>query len=956
VRELITQRWSELEPLVEVLLELAPEARRPWLEEHCPYPELRAAVLVLIEHDSDDDGPISHLYRELTLMPDDYAERRIGPYRLLEKLGEGGMAVVYLAERDTAEFRQRVALKLMRGGVYTRADQALFQREQRLHARLEHPHIARMLDSGISAAGIPYFAMEYVDGERITLWCDERRLDLGKRLELFLLVCDAVQYAHQNLIVHRDMKPSNIFVTRDGAPKLLDFGIAKLLRGTTDGGFTADETQTQTAMRRFTPGYAAPEQISGAAITTATDVYALGILLQELLTGVRPQNAKDDTVRPASARFAELPPDEALVAAHARALAPLALMRALRGDLDGLIAKALRGDPARRYPGAQALADDVRRHLAGQPISARPDSFAYRAGKFLHRHRIGIASAAAIVATLIIASIYSLHQATLARAQAARAEQEATRANAAKTFLLDVFNDTEPGETKPIETAEGLLARSRERIPSEFADKPDLQVELLGTIGSIERRRGHLSEARAALDAATALAQDKLGAADTRSLDVAVRAAGLAEAEGRFDSGRDALQQVLTPYRAAHPQADAFVASALAQLAEMDTRLRDEQAIATANEAVAMYRHLANANPLDLASALSTLGEAQQIFGHPAEAVPVLEEGLRLMRSTLGGQHVYVAETLAAIAASKRDLGELGDAEQLLRDALAIDREIYPGPNPKTAITLNDLAVTLRNAGKLDESGRLLEETLTMQKQIYAGDHPYIAATLRNLGAVRQLQNRNEEAESLLRYALAMDTRVRAPNHPLLALDHANLAKLLIARKRLDEAQHEIDAALAADRQRDGGHGERVANDLVVQAQLDAADTQHEHAVEQARNALALFRDALPPGHRKIADARLVLAASLEALGEYASAKTECEGALGTIRSTQPPSQTELAHALACLGRADLALGQSASAATALREAIDVLQHDQHSGDSAAVELGELRQLLEKTATTPTTR
>jgi serine/threonine-protein kinase len=855
MREFITQRWSEIEPLVAALHDIDTDAREAWLNAHCADAPLRAAVLELMRSDARIEGPLPRLCRELGASRDEPSLNRIGPYRLLDKLGEGGMAVVFLAERDTAEFRQRVALKLMRGGVFSREDQKLFQREQRLHARLEHPHIARVLDSGIAASGIPYFAMEYVDGERITLWCDEHKLDLRQRLELFLLVCDAVQYAHQNLIVHRDLKPSNIFVTKDGAPKLLDFGIAKLLHGTTDNAADTEAT-TQTAARRYTPGYAAPEQYSGTSVTTATDVYALGVLLHELLTGVHPQRTGDDRFLTASARVAGLDDADAQAAAAARATVPAALARAMRGDLDGIIAKALRTEPARRYPGALALADDLRRHLSGRPIRARPDSFGYRAAKFLKRNRLPVVAAAVVALTLIVASAYSLQQAKRASAQAARAEAEAERANAAKAFLLDVFNDTEPFANTPIETAEGLLARSRERIPKEFVDKPDLQVELLGTIGAIERHRGHLPEAHSALDTASKLVHDHLSPADAQALAIAVQTAQLGEAEGRFDSARQALHAALAAYRTEHGTANAVEADALAQLAELETRLRDPQAIDTAREAVAMYRSAAPEAVSDLADALETLGESQQLFGHVADAVAPEQEALQIKRSKLGNDHAGVAECLALLAATQRELGQFADAERLLREALAIQRKVYPGPNQTTAVTLNDLAVTVRSVGKLDDAAAFLEEALDMQKHIYTGDHPYIAAAMRNLGVVRHMQQRDAEGETLLREALAMDLRVRAPDHPVLSLDHINLAKVLIARKEFDEAQQNIDMALGADRKRDGEKGERVGSDLIAQAALDSAAGRHSQAVERAQQALTILQAALPPANPKVIEAQ----------------------------------------------------------------------------------------------------
>ncbi len=950
MRDLISQRWNELEPLIDALLEVEPGARSAWLDRHCSDPTLRVAAMKLVALDDEIDGPETRLRRELVTGRNLIELQEIGPYRLIEKLGEGGMAVVFLAERDTVEFQQRVAVKLMRLGLYSRDEQTLFQREQRIHARLEHPYIARMLDSGITAAGIPYFAMEYVDGKPITRWCDTDRLDIQGRLRLFLLVCDAVQYAHQNLIVHRDLKPSNILVTRDGTPKLLDFGIAKLLRSAND------QDQTQTAIKHLTPSYAAPEQFSGGAITTATDVYSLGVLLHELLTGVRPLIAADGAPLAASARIAGLSAAEAAVVAAARTTTPAALVRVLRGDLDSLVSKALRAEPERRYLGALALAEDVRRHLIGEPIAARPDSVSYRVGKFVSRHRLGFAAAVIVAATLVGATVFSLDQATLAReaaahaqAEAVRATAEAGRANAVKSFLQDLFIGAEPGKTTPIETAEGLLTRSRERVPQEFAERPDLAVEVLGMIGTIERQRGHLTEARSTLDAAAILAQDKLGRSDAQTLDIAVRQAELAQSEGRFEIGRQSLQQALDAYRKAHPGASAAIAAALIQIALLDTRLRNERAIDTAREAVAMIRQVSPDDPTPLCEALTGLGDTLETFGHAAEAIPVMEEALRLRRQVLGDDHANVAENLAMLAGARRDLGQLAESEELMREAVAIDRKVYPGPNQSVATHLNDLAATLGLEEKTDEAAELLAESLTIQKQIYSGDHPYIASALGNLGVVRYRQGHYADAETLVREAMAMDLRVRTPDHPLIALRRLNLAKTLIAQKRLGEAQNEIDQALAADRKRYGEKGERVAGDLVLQATLDAANGQHERAIEHAQAALTIFQKALPAGHQKIIDTRLTLATSLDALGNHAEATSACDTALGDARAAKPPLGHDIVRALTCIGRTELEVGQPAQASDHLREALRLLQQ-RPSPDAAQVT--DVRQLLDR-ATAP---
>jgi serine/threonine-protein kinase len=514
----IERHWDRVGPWLDELFEIAAPEREAWLRARCDEPALRAEVLALLVEETAGAHALDEIRRWLGAAP--LEGQQVGPYRLVRHLGDGGMGSVHLAERETAEFTQRVALKLLRIGAVSPSQIELFRREQQIHAALGHPHIARVLDSGITAGGVPYFALEYVDGAPIDRHCDERSLGIDARLRLLLPVCDAVQFAHQNLVVHRDLKPSNILVTHDGEPKLLDFGIAKLLA---DPNAATSPTATGTAL--LTPAYAAPEQFRGGPITTATDVYALGVVLVELLTGRRPapaDTATSSTQRAPSRLAADVAPD---VAAR-RGLDPVALRRRLKGDLDWIAARALDPDPTRRYPGAGALADDLRRHLEGRPIRARPDSLAYRTGKFVRRNAAAVGVAALAAVSLIGATAFSIAQAERARreatraaSEAARAETEAARANAAKTFLLQLFVQGAPGSSAPPDTAAEMLERGQAEALRQFEGQPELQVEVLGAIGDVERQRGNLAAARAPLERAVELARRHFGDGDRRTLD-----------------------------------------------------------------------------------------------------------------------------------------------------------------------------------------------------------------------------------------------------------------------------------------------------------------------------------------------------------------------------------------------------------------------------------------------------
>jgi eukaryotic-like serine/threonine-protein kinase len=474
---------------------------------------LAVYVAELLANDSqaDDDlcGAVDGLrsdFEEDTATP---AERSAGPWQLEARIGHGGMGEVWRARRIDAGFEQIAALKLLKRGMDSEALIERFLRERRILARLEHPNIARLLDGGMTASGRPYFAMELVDGQPIIDYVNQHGLDLKAMLRLFLRICAAVDFAHRNLVVHRDLKPSNILVDGEGEPKLLDFGIAKMLIG--DDG---DSTVTMTQMRAMTPAYAAPEQLAGEPVTTATDVYALGLILYQMITGALPAQRRSQTERDARPSGEDITtrPSQALrrssgdadTTARARRLA-----REVGGDLDAIVLTALRHDPVRRYPSAAAMAADIRNLLDGRPVSARADSVGYRVRRFVRRHRTGVAAGALVVAALVVGLFTAMWQARVAsqallrmEAEYVRAEREFERAEAAKGFLIGLFEYTNPGgiQADATRTVRDLLLSTDAAVAERLADQPLVQAEMRLAVASALRSYGEL-------DAAVALAE-----------------------------------------------------------------------------------------------------------------------------------------------------------------------------------------------------------------------------------------------------------------------------------------------------------------------------------------------------------------------------------------------------------------------------------------------------------------
>ena len=493
-----TQDWPAISALLDEALELPPEHRDRWLDALPEAARVHRDTLsqLLADHAHVETQDFLHTLPKLGEEAADPSatvgvERSIGPYRLLRVLGRGGMGTVWLAERSDGQLKRCVALKLPHVGLPDARLVERFARERDILASLAHPHIARLYDAGVADEGQPFLALEYVEGEPFAKYCDAHQLGLTQRIRLFLQVLAAVQYAHAHLVVHRDIKPSNVMVTSDGQVRLLDFGIAKLM---IDG--VAKETElTQLGGRALTLDYASPEQIGGQAITTASDLYSLGVLLYELLAGERPYRLKRDTraaLEEAILAADVLKPSEVVftaATAQARSTSTRRLKRDLAGDLDTIILKALKKNPAARYGTADAFAQDIERHLKDEAILARPDSPWYQARKFLWRNKGVTMSATTVLIALALGLGVALQQTSIARHQAEVAGQEAQREKITKDFLLSVFRASDPriASDKPrgTITAKELLDISSTRIEREFAKDPDTEIQLLGIVADI---------------------------------------------------------------------------------------------------------------------------------------------------------------------------------------------------------------------------------------------------------------------------------------------------------------------------------------------------------------------------------------------------------------------------------------------------------------------------------------
>ncbi|MEM7354640.1 MAG: serine/threonine-protein kinase, partial [Acidobacteriota bacterium] len=546
------ESWRRVEELFHDALEQPAAERRAWLEAACAdAPELQQEVESLLaagEHTSRVEDAVRGGFELATQVLPGEVPERIGPYRVIREVGRGGTGVVYLAERD-GEVRQRVAVKVIKRGMDTDEILDRLRRERQILADLEHPNIARLIDGGSTEDGRPYFAMEMVEGETLDAYCDRRQLSIGDRLRLFLGVCSAVQHAHQNLIIHRDLKPSNILITETGEPKLLDFGIAKLLAPT-------EHTRTATGVYLLTPEYASPEQFRGEPLTTATDVYSLGVVLYRLLSGRPPYRLTGRSHRELEhlVDTADAPRPSAVVAepweggpsaeavAEQRQSKPTTLRRRLRGDLDNIVLTAMRKEPERRYPTVDQLADDLRRHLELRPVKARPTSFGYRFGRTLRRYRAAAIAASLALVSLLGGLIATTHQARVAERHRRQAERQTVRAESVTDFLIELFRVVDPSEARGNEVrAREILDRGAARI-EQLEGQGEVQVQLLSMMGQVYQNLGLYQPSASLYARAVELGEATFGAGDpevarglTEHADVLVDLGDLDRAEAQIE-------------------------------------------------------------------------------------------------------------------------------------------------------------------------------------------------------------------------------------------------------------------------------------------------------------------------------------------------------------------------------------------------------------------------------------
>ncbi len=761
------ERWQQVKALLDAAQERRPAQRAAFLDEMCGSDAaLRREVETLLaaydqaieaelfEVPAFDQGKVSHPMKG----------RHIGPYRLTEEIGYGGMGEVYLAERADDQFQKQVAIKLIRHGRHSEELLRRFRHERQILAALQHPHIAQMHDGGITEDGLPYIVMAYIEGRPLDQYCDDNKLNITNRLDLFLNVCSAVQYAHQNFIVHRDLKPGNVLVTTEGQVKLLDFGIAKLLD--TEAG-PGDLPLTQTGMRVMTPAYAGPEQIRGEPITTATDVYGLGVLLYELLTGHRPYDVEGLSPSEVEQVICEAQPGKPSTAltrtddrmpadlSRKRDTEPGRLRKRLAGDLDNIVLKALRKEPARRYASVAELAEDIRRHLAGLPVSARPATFGYRARKFAGRHRWRIGMVATVLALLIGFGLYHTAQITVER-DAARIEQQKAQAVAQFTISLLTASNPEEAADGSI-TARALLDRGAERVENELQNQPAVRAKMLSVMGHTYRLWGFSQKADTLLGNALQIHHMLGEEANPDYAETLTYLAQLQIGKGNLDHAKALLNKAEIVLRQLYGDLHPSIAwNLLAQGTTQGFLGNTDEAEFLYRTAISIYRNLPGEPDPNLGEALNYLARLLREQESYTEAESLYREALATFRSRYGEkQHTDIAWTLSDLGVLLTKTGAYGEAEPLLREAVEINRHVFGDKHPEYLFTLYNLALCLLEKGAPHEAEPLLRYALAVYQSLNPNDWR-IARTADLLGEALMEMQHYEEAEEALKSSFSL--------------------------------------------------------------------------------------------------------------------------------------------------------------------------------------------------------
>ncbi|HVE57283.1 MAG TPA: serine/threonine-protein kinase [Pyrinomonadaceae bacterium] len=795
------EKWLEVKEIFNVALDLPPGERRSFIEKRCADNELREEVEALLAsadeaEDFIEDPALTRVSHLVTAekMPS-YIGKQIGAYKIEKEIGKGGMGAVYLARRADREFDKKVAIKLIKRGFDTDEIIERFRHERQILAALEHPNITRLIDGGSTEDDLPYLVMDYVEGLPLNKYCAVNAVSLDARLDIFLKICSAVTYAHQNLIIHRDLKPSNVIVSDDGTPKLLDFGIAKL----TAPNSSATLGAAQTTFRVMTPEYASPEQVNGQVVTTASDIYSLGVVLYELLTGQRPFRIRTNSAQEISRIITDTSPtrpSESLRRGEeekgrkgeeikfvdgkisSTPQLPFSLSQ-LKGDLDNIILMAMRKEPERRYSSVEQFAEDIRRYLNGLPVIAREDSFGYRAEKFVKRNKAGVAAGLGIALSLVGGLIATSRQAKIAKKQRDRALRETEKAERINQFLQKMLNSADPRTgSKDVKVIE-VLGVAAESIEKDFANQPEIAADLETTLGLTYLSLGHLDSAEKCLK----------NALDTRLLlfprvseevALSLRNYGrLLQAKGELKRAEPLFIESLETLRRLRGDLNLDVADVLTSLAYLETmKGENARAVKIYEKEIMIRREILGENHADVARNLSRLGNVLTIMGRGDLSEPIYRQSLKILEKIHGREHLDIAASVTDLigVVNRKNFEE---AEELARKALAMRRKFLGEDHADVAWSLYNLTYVLVNRDKFTEAEQTVREALGKRGTNVPDEHPVVSSSFLLLGRSLLGQDKFSEAKKAFEECLRLREKTLPEGHWLLATVRSFLGETL---------------------------------------------------------------------------------------------------------------------------------------------------------------------------------
>jgi serine/threonine-protein kinase len=763
------EQWQVLSPYLDRALTLSTEECALWLQSlRTEKPEIADKLFGLLderravnEQGFLETGPALPLESGVP-------GEKIGAYRLISIIGHGGMGTVWLAERSDGRFERKSAVKFLNIAVAGHGLEERFKREGAILGRLSHVNIAELLDAGVTSTSQPYLVIEHVEGEPIDSYCDKRRLGIDQRIRLFLDVLAAVAHAHANLVIHRDIKPPNVLVRNDGQVKLLDFGIAKLLDG--EGQAAAPTVLTREGGAPLTPGYAAPEQITGGPITTATDVYALGVLLYLLLTGLHPAGQGPHSAANLLKAILELEPkppsdvvspytEQTIALASNRGTTPDRLGRRLRGELDTIVTKALKKEPRERYASVSAFAEDLQRYMRDEPIHARPDTFAYRAAKFVRRHRVAVSLTMAVVLAVVAGLIGTLLQSRTARLQRDAAIRERDRANRVTNFMISTFKVSDPSQSNVNNlTAREILDKASKQIDTEMAKDPEEQAHMMYVMSEVYDSLGLFSQAQTLLTHALDLQHRVLAPDDPQALTSLSLMAVLLTEQGDYPEAEKLQREAFVlRTRVLGPEHPDTIASMARLASVLSLEGQNSDAIKMKESAFALSRRvLGPEDPETLKMANSLVADLWQPGNDQLyrEAEQVQRNAIDIEKRVLGPEHPDTLNGMMNLGVIMRRMRRYAEAEKIYRETLAIHSRVLGPEHPDTLVLRDSLAIAIAKQKRYQEAEELDEETLVVIRRVFGPNHPTTAGSIYNIACLEAVQGHHDRALSLLNDAL----------------------------------------------------------------------------------------------------------------------------------------------------------------------------------------------------------